>query len=120
MEKLKILAEIFQSIVTAVAAIAAGLWVLNRLRRERTDEAALEMTLTSQSLPHSAEVPPDNYLVLFTVQLTNGGKTKIEAKTKRLDDGSVFDDGSERLMHSCSLQIRRLASGVTGPLALDW
>lgn len=120
MENLKTITDIIQNIVTTIAAIVAGLWVLNRLKRERTDEAALDMSLATQSSPHSGHVPPDNYLVIFTVQLTNKGKTKIEAKTERLTDGSVFNDGPERLIHSCSLQIRRLQPGLPSMQNLDW
>jgi hypothetical protein len=120
METLKSLTDIFQNIVTAIAAIVAGLWVLNRLKRERTDEAALEMTLTSQATQNPARAPSQDYLVLFTVQLANKGKTKIEAKSERKADGSVFNDGPERLIHSCSLQIRELHPGVASPQHLDW
>lgn len=120
MDDFKTFTEIVSNLVTTIAAVVAGLWVLNRLKRERTDEAAIEMTLATESSLCPAQSAPTHYLVLFTVQLANKGKTKIEAKSERLLDGSVFNDGPEKLMHSCSLQIRALRPDATGPRALDW
>jgi len=117
MEKI---AQVINNVVVTIAAIVGGLWVLNRLKRERTDEAALEMNLTANSSKLDAP-PPDKYLVVFTVELANRGKTKIEAKTKRTVQGNIFEDGPEMLKHSCSLQIRRIDEAQVGTdQSLDW
>ena len=112
--------DIINNIVVIVAAIIGGVWALNRLKRERADEAALEMIVSVTSFDLCA--PSQNsFLVNLTVQLTNKGKTKIEAKTDRTNGGYIFDDGPEKLKHSCSLQIRRIDENrVAGPQSLDW
>ena len=75
MDALKI-TEVVHNIVVTIAAVVAGIWAWNRLKRERTDEAAIEMALSTTS----TDVGGD-HLVFFTVQLANKGKTKIEAKS---------------------------------------
>jgi hypothetical protein len=50
--------------------------------------------------------------VFVSVQLRNVGKTKIQAKNA--STGFVYDDGAEKLRHSCSLQLRRVKPWVAG------
>jgi hypothetical protein len=115
MEGFKLFTEVIHNIVVTLAAVVGGIWVLNRLKRERTDEAALEMTLAAKSSPVG-----NQHLVFFTVQLANKGKTKIEATTKKTAT-YAFDDGVEKLRHSCSLQIRLIDETRIGvPQSLDW
>ena len=115
MDALKI-TEVVHNIVVTIAAVVAGIWAWNRLKRERTDEAAIEMALSTTS----TDVGGD-HLVFFPVQLANKGKTKIEAKSARDANGWVFDDGPEKLRYPCSLQIRRInAAKGAQPQSLDW
>jgi hypothetical protein len=108
--------EVLNNIVVMVAAVVGGFWALWRIKRERTDEAALEMALT-----HTLEPLDHSHLVVFTVQLSNRGKTKIEAKSERSKEGWTFDDGTEKLKYACSLQIRGVQpSPVVPPQGLDW
>lgn len=121
----KELTEIIHNLVVSAAAITGGFWVLNRIYRERTDEAALEMTLTHSSWKLDGP-PPDKYAVVFTVELANRGKTKIEAKrarTQEIGSGNwyIFDDRSEKLENACSLQIMQVDEGNVGAMQrLDW
>jgi len=121
MDKFKTFTEIVHNIVVALAAVIGGLWVLNRLKRERTDEAALEMTPTTTVSPLGAAPQTGLHLVLFTVQLTNKGKTKIEAASEYGESDYIFDDGVERLKYACSLQIRQIDdSQMPAIQSLDW
>jgi hypothetical protein len=108
--------SILDHVVVTLAAFCGGFWVLLRLKRERTDEAALNIVLSNTSSAMGSL-----NLVLFTVELANKGKTKIDAKTERDKDHWIFNDGPEKLPHACSLQIRQLNQAVTTPpVSLDW
>lgn len=116
MENLKGIVGILKDIVVMAAAVVGGLWAWNRFKRERTDEAAIEMELTTKSTPVG-----NVHLVFFTVHLANKGKTKIEAKTELNKGGWVFDDGPEQLRYPCSLQIRYIdPTRATRQESLDW
>jgi hypothetical protein len=101
--------------VVSVAALAGGAWAILRLKRERSDEAALDIEVSHDSHPHG-----DQYFVFFSVLLRNVGKTKIQAKTES-SGGFIYDDGVEKLEHSCSLQLRRIKPWAAGAhRRLDW
>ncbi len=104
-------------VVIAGAALVAGWWAIMRLSRERTDEAALDLAIDTSVKDLGSEK-----LAVIAVNLANRGKTKIQAKTAKDASGRVFDDGIEQLVHSCSLQVRRVvATNLGGQGAwLDW
>jgi hypothetical protein len=98
------IAEISSSVVVGIAAIVGGFWALHRFRRERSDEAAIEIGLNSTCVPYDAA-----HLIFFDVVLTNVGKIRVEAKREH-KNRLAFDDGVEKLQHSGSLQLKRLQS----------
>jgi hypothetical protein len=99
--------ELTDHIVVSLAALIGGIWVLFRLNRERTDEAALNISVSVFERSHRYE---NDYLVAIIVKLANQGKTKIQAKTNRTKDGYAFDDGPEKLRNCCSLQIKKFSA----------
>ena len=108
--------EIIDHIVVSLAALIGGIWVIFRLNRERTDEAALNIAVFQQSTQFG-----NDHLVAITVELANQGKTKIQAKTIRTKDGYAFDDGVEKLQHCCSLQIKRFSTNNHNYIGhIDW
>ena len=110
------LADVVDHYVVSLAALVGGLWVLIRLRRERTDEAALDMTVSQQSCPFK-----NGHLVTIKVQLTNRGKTSMQAKTKPKPDDLAYSDRDEKLAHSCSLQIKTFETKEACPVShIDW
>jgi hypothetical protein len=101
--------------VVSVAALAGGAWAILRLKRERSDEAALDIDVSHTSYPQS-----DQCFVFFRVVLRNVGKTKIQAKTES-SGGFIYDDGVEQLKHGCSLQLKRIKPWAAGThRRLDW
>src|SRR5436190_2357960 len=98
----KELTDVINNIVVILAALAGGTWAVFRLWRERTDEAALNLNVSCQASPFGKL-----YLVPITLELANKGKTKIQAKPSRDQNGFAFDDGVEKLRNCCSLQIKR-------------
>jgi len=106
--------EIVSNIVLTLAALAGGLWAVFRFWRERTDEAALDLTVSERSSPHGKD-----HLVAIILELANKGKTRIQAKTKRTKSGFAFDDTVEKLAHSCSLQIRKFTTPAS-TMRIDW
>jgi hypothetical protein len=120
MNSLKEITEIVHNIVVIIAALIGGAWVLLRLRRERVDEAAVEISVSTTSTPLGSE-----HLAVITAELTNKGHTEIRGRTEKTSDGLVYKDtadGGEELKYSCSLQIRSVdvaALGATGRLP-DW
>jgi hypothetical protein len=126
MDDFKTFTEIVHNIIVTGAAIIGGIWVVNRLKLERTDEAALEMSLSHTATKINGAIP-DKYLVVFTIQLANKGKTKIEAKTMRTKPSAttqgklIFEDGPEKLANACSLQIKQVDEAkVVNVPRLDW
>jgi len=119
MATFKELTEILHNLVVALAAIVGGLWVVDRIKRERTDEAALEMSLST-----SSSVVGTQHLVVLTVHLVNKGKTKIQAKSERDGRGFVFsEDGeqAEKLRFPCSVQLKQLdPTAINGSQRLNW
>jgi len=118
MATFKELTEILHNLVVAVAAVVGGLWVVDRINRERTDQAALEMSLSA-----SSTVVENRHLVVLTVHLANKGKTKIQAKSERDGDFVFSEDGeqAEKLRFPCSLQLKQLdPSAISGPQRLNW
>jgi len=106
--------DIISNIVVIFAALAGGLWAVFRFWRERTDEAALDLTVSQRSSPHG-----NDHLVAITLELANRGKTRIQAKTKRTKSGFAFDDTVEKLAHSCSLQVRKFTTPAS-TMRIDW
>jgi hypothetical protein len=47
--------DIISSVIVAVAAIIGGLWALLRYRRERTDEAAIEIGVNATCTPYGQD-----------------------------------------------------------------
>lgn len=109
-----VLVELFKNL-SAIAVIAGGLWVLYHYVRGRTYEKRLllDIKTTSQVL--------DKKRVLFVeVQLTNAGKGVLKARRVGPED-YVYEDESEQLKYSCSLQIKRLdPKRLAGDTYLDW
>jgi hypothetical protein len=116
LEYWKSITDVVNNVVVTLAALAAGLWALFRLWRERTDEAALDMSVSQQTAPFGKDC-----LVTLTVELTNRGKTKVQAKTERTASGFAFDDSVEKLSHAFSIQIKRFKdSSPIHDRRLDW
>src|ERR1051325_5419481 len=112
---LKEFIDIIQGVTVTLAAIIGGWWALNRYRRERTAEAAIDISIEFSSTPHGPE-----HLAFFDVCLANKGKTRIQAKADR-PNGLAYDDGPERLRHSASLQVRKIQPWVTPQRRhIDW
>jgi hypothetical protein len=111
------LAGVVHDVIVSIAALAAGLWALLRLRRERSDESALSIDVSVKSDRIDAA---DEHLVFMAVVLKNVGKTKIEAKHKKVD-GLTFKDRGERLHYACSLQVKRVTPcSEVSSRCLDW
>jgi hypothetical protein len=107
--------DIISGVIVAVAAIIGGLWALLRYRKERTDEAAIEIGVNSTCAPYGQD-----YLIFLDIKLTNKGRTKIQAKYER-SNGLAFDDGVERLQHSGSLQVKQVLPRTQHANShLDW
>jgi hypothetical protein len=108
--------DIISNVVVTLAALAGGLWAVFRFWRERTDEAALDLTVSHRSSPLGK-----NHLVAITLELANKGKTRIQAKTKRTETDFAFDDTVEKLHHPCSLQIGKFKTpDQSSPVRIDW
>jgi len=109
------LADVKELVVT-LAAVIGGAWVLLRLFKERTDEAALDIVVTVTSRPYDTTT----WLAFFDVVLTNKGKTKVQAKAS-VPGQIAFDDQVERLNTSCTLQVKRVRPGLGAPQQwIDW
>jgi len=108
--------NIISNVVVALAAFAGGLWALARYWRERADEAALDIGIDYRT----AQLGSD-HVVALDVVLTNRGKTKLQAKALHTGQGLAYDDGIERLRHSCDLQLREIRAWNTNANRhLDW
>lgn len=109
--------EAVSNIAVIFAAMAGGVWALFRLRRERTDEAAVNLTVSTYAHRLGQK---DDYVVAIAVEIANKGKTKVQAKTEK-KHGYSFDDGVEKLYHPCSLQIKRFSiTKPAPPHHVDW
>lgn len=109
---------VLEHVVVSIAAIIGGFWAVVRLRRERTFEAALNMVATQRSTPLALG---HEHLVTVTIEVTNKGKTKIQAKEVQPGSGPAFDDGIETLHNSFSLKIRKVDDSNPFPNRhLDW
>jgi hypothetical protein len=103
--------------IVGLAALAGGLWAVARLKRERSDEAAVTIDFSAKT-----SALPDNpaSLVFLSVMLKNVGKTKIQAKREKTN-GLAFQDKGETLAHACSLQVKRVRPRAHMPhRCLDW
>lgn len=112
----KDVAQVAQGFAVAAAVIAGGVWALYRFLSEREFETAfgIEVSTTSSRLG-------DRYLLFVDAAITNKGKRKVEAKTDRRADGFIYADSEEKLRHSCSLQVKRVApAAVQADGYLDW
>jgi len=85
-----------------LAALIGGSWAFFRVLAERTFRAALIIGITYLTKPVAGV-----HLVHLDVTLTNRSKTRLRAKVCR-EAGWAFDDGTERLRHSCGLQIKQI------------
>lgn len=62
--------DILHNLIVGAAAIIAGLWAFRRYRKERTDEAAIDIAVDSTCASYGTD-----YLVFLDVILTNKGHT---------------------------------------------
>jgi hypothetical protein len=101
--------------VVSVAAVAGGAWVLLRLWRERSNQAALTIDFAASSKPFEAA-----HIVFLNITLTNVGKSMVKAKVKK--GGAIaYGDKDERLEYSCSVQLRKVQPSAPPAVAeLDW
>ena len=96
-------------------AIGGGLWGLYCYVRGRTFQKKLSLNVTAKSEPLG-----ETRFVFIEVQLTNHGKSKLEARRVRLGD-YVYKDEIEQLKYSCSLQIKRVkANALADEKFIDW
>jgi hypothetical protein len=104
-------------VIVGLAALVGGLWVILRLKRERTDEDALSIEVSSTTSPYGSE-----FSVFFDIRLHNVGKTKIQAKPSRAKAEYAYDDSVEKLLYSGSLQLQRvvITAVPAGGRVLDW
>jgi hypothetical protein len=102
LEQWKTATEIASNFAVVLAALVGGVWAWRRYHLERTNEAALEI-----GFGYKTSAVGEDFLVEIDVVLTNKGKTKIEANTRRTD-GFVYSDDVEKLKYSASLQLRRV------------
>jgi hypothetical protein len=110
-------AGIGESCAVIGAAVCGGWWAATRWWRERTDQAALGIEVSTQATPLPDR---EEHLVVVTVGLTNLGKTKIQAKAPTKDEFAYEDDG-EKLKFSGSLKIKRLVPPDGGHAHnIDW
>jgi hypothetical protein len=108
--------EPIEHLTVAAASFTAGIWVLFRFWRERTDEPALGITMTVRS-----DRLGSSNLVVATVTLENKGRTRIQAKFLANAGGYIFDDGEERLRHGGSLRVRKLKEPSASSFGvIDW
>ncbi len=78
LELARSLVALTESIVTIIAIVVGGIWVLYRLGRERTDVWNLQMNVTPQVLDYSG----DSNLLIIWVSLRNIGKIKFQPGTR--------------------------------------
>lgn len=89
-------------VVVSIAAVAGGAWVLLRLWRERSNQAALTIGFASNSIPDGSA-----HIVFLNVTLTNVGKSMIKAKVKKCNS-RAYGDKDERIDYAGSLQLRKV------------
>jgi hypothetical protein len=102
-------------VVVSAAAIVAGVWVIFRLWRERSNQAALTIGFASSSIPCESM-----HIAFLNVTLTNVGRSMIRAKVKKVNS-RAYGDKDERIEYAGSLQLRKLQPPIPADAAeLNW
>jgi hypothetical protein len=111
-DAIKSWAEILEHVAVIVASIIGGGWAMLRVFQERSFDSALTIDAKlSGSGTHPA---------FLEISLANVGKVKLQAKPSDRN-AFAYNDGVERLKHSCSLQLKRLVPLAGIPdTRIDW
>jgi hypothetical protein len=107
--------ETIEHVTVAAASVIGGVWVLFRFLNERTLESALTIGVDTSTIAFDGTP-----LTFVDVTLTNVGKVRLQAKPVDRST-AAYDDGVEKLQHSCDLSIRKLLSDAkVADNPIDW
>jgi hypothetical protein len=115
LDDLVAIAEVIQNVAVGLAAFAAGVWALYRVRVERSLEPALTMEVTAVPTRRG-----DSFVVPVRLTLRNTGKVLVACRGRR-EGIPVWTDTLETLYFPLALQVRRLLVPDTpAATAFDW
>jgi hypothetical protein len=106
------LAQVVNHLVTTIALLIGGCWALWRFRRQREDEGALHIGLSTTAIQYSAQAT----LLSFDVELVNRGKIQISASQSR----PAFVEKDDTVPFAATLAIRRIHGDAPVGTLIDW
>jgi hypothetical protein len=107
--------EDVNNLAQSVALVVGGWWALKRFGLTRESRTFLDLSASARVVDGSA----DSMLVVVTVQMKNIGSARIDPKTTRNPDGSIFNDGYDHCLHAATLKVRRIPD-YQAPTQFDW
>jgi hypothetical protein len=107
--------EDVNNLAQSVALVAGGGWALWRFGLTRESRTFLDLSASARVVDGSA----DSALAVVTVQMKNIGAARIDARTVRKGDGTIFNDGFDRCLHAATLKVRRIPD-YQAPAQFDW
>lgn len=105
--------EAFRAYTEILVAFIAGLWAYWRFYLGRQRATRLDIDLSYESFPGTA----DSHLVFIDVEFTNVGGVMLRAKPKRLN---AYEDEGETLKFSGSVILRGLPADGAVNSQLSW
>jgi len=105
----------FNDLAQIIALVVGGGWALWRFGLTRESRTFLDLSTSARVVDTAA----DSMLVVVTVQMKNIGSSRIDPKTARKPDGSIFNDGYDHCLHAATLKVRRIPEYET-PTQFDW
>jgi len=107
--------EAGKNFAETLAILIGGGWAFSRFILRRESKPALEISLTTKIIPETEGL----FLTSFDVTLTNKSTRRVLAR-KRKQGQPAWEDRNERLQHSCSLLLRRVAEGAQPDTQVRW
>ena len=107
--------EQVNSVAQIAALVGGGWWALKRFGLTRESRTFLDLSASARVVDND----DDSALVVITVQMKNIGSARIDAKTERTPDGSIFNDGYDHCLHAPTLKVRRIPE-YKMPSQFDW
>lgn len=113
MERIKLLAEIVQTIVQTLAVIGAGIWAYLRFVSNREDETALEISYAYRSENYATNA----YVLALEIGFANRGKVRVVVKAQ---GNPAYSTGDEIVRYGGDLLIRAVSDCHASPASVDW
>jgi hypothetical protein len=107
--------EAAKNFAETLAILVGGSWAFYRFIIRREGKPALDIALTSTTIPE----PEGRFLAYFDVALTNKSNRQVIARRRKAGQ-PAFSDQNEVLQHSCSLLLRRVAAGTPLGMQVRW